>query len=179
MEEQVFSNIWYASDEHLNTVGRNQSGTLYEDKGFLAVTGDALEFRGLKGIVQIHDIQALTVAKRPLPTFNRLSVFFLAGLFALCGVCGGGLLPISMMAGNDIGDAGGTAVLLFVVGIVLLFGAAAFAWYGYNATPWISVTYHTSQGEARIYLADGRFFGWGGIAGGTKQLYEQLRKIIR
>lgn len=178
MTEQIFSDIWYAGDDHLSTIGRGQSGTLYEDKGFLAVTRDSLEFRGLKGIVQIHDVQALTYEKRPLPTFNRLSVFFLAGLFALCGVCGGGLLPLSMMVGNDVGEAGGTAVLLFIVGIVMLLGAAVFTWYGYNATPWIQVIYHTSQGEARIYLADGRLFGWGGIAGGSKQLHEQLQRIL-
>ncbi len=148
-----FANVWLA------TRARIESGTrfkMYDDCGALERAGDTLRFNGRKRTLVIRDITAVQlVRQRP----NWMSIGIALAATALLALGANYVDPSRSLTAD----------------LLVLAAAALFGLYINAKLKWVCVSFRDENGTAvEACFTDGSSFGWGGIAGGTKRLFDAL-----
>jgi hypothetical protein len=146
--------VWYASERRIKSPTKL---IVYDDKGTLSTEKDTLVFRGGKNTfaIPLRNIQSMGLARQ---TISWVIYLILIGAMGLEGVY---LI--------HLGITPTLAVLL------LLFAVAWGLIIGYS-TQWVVITYEEQNyGIKKAYFAQGEKKGWGGIFGGTQEMYTKLK----
>jgi hypothetical protein len=141
---RLFGSVWCATPEKFNGMVKY---IVYDDRGSLSIAPDEVHFAGRKMNLSVRKVVAVSLARQqvPWPLYAIVNLVFLALLVAerWDGLSAGFLIA---------GDIFGLSIAL--------------------TTKWVRVDYQDESSTRRsVYFADGSRLGWGGILGGTKDLY--------
>jgi hypothetical protein len=148
-----FSNVRFVSPERLQ---RSVKLLFFDDSGNLDVVRGGLRFEGRRQAVDFLNIRAIRLIRPPFPWVN-----FAVGI---------GLAWPLVLAAPSGAARGMAAAFLLVINVV---GAAICL-----STKCVLLKFADKHGDTRLaYFADGTFFGWGGLFGGTRQLFSALSGV--
>lgn len=148
------TNIWYVGEARFRTASKLIA---FEDKGALTAEGNWLQFSGKNQQLRVTDIRNIELVRQPLPWITYMVMnIVLISIFVLF-----------------TWNRGTEAIIGSIVGIVFANTlGAAICWQ----TKWVRIEHTDESGQtARSYFADGSKSGWGGIFGGTRELYGQIQ----
>lgn len=172
MDEKIFTNIWYFNYHFMNNNVYASYRGKYEAEGVLTISDQVIVFTSAKGTYQIDNIDSVMWERRTKSIWNRIYRAF-GGIQALLG----GLFLLTFGVWNmvETGEISGASIMLSLGAIFALLGGFR-TWIVFAETPWVVVQYCNDKGEPfQAYFADGRIFGWWGMAGGTKKLYRAIQ----
>lgn len=150
MTTQNFPKVWYASAKRIGSIWKF---LVFDDIGSLNICDSILEFKGRKNNIQINNIRSVSIVKQKI----NWGVYLIVNILAIFYIY---LFFLKLILGALI-------VLLLANIEGLLIG---------SNTKWILVEYlDQSNKPKKAYFADGSMFGWSGIFGGTKEIYNILK----
>jgi hypothetical protein len=150
---QLFDNAWYATPKKFNGIVKFIA---YDDRGSLNMSPDEIRFVGRKVDVSVRRVVAVSLVRQQIP-WPAYAVVNLV-LVAL-------LVVIHPLTAFDLAYV----VALNLVGLSIAVG-----------TKWVKIDYEDEpNGRQSVYFADGSIRGWGGILGGTKELYRAIQDHSR
>ena len=160
MGKEYIPNVWFADEQRIRSISKFFN---LSDKGSLRIGQNSLEFQGKKSSVRMAQIREISIANQQISWISLLITNILFGIFLLVL---GSQLPTELSLPKYI---------FALYSILAILGGDAFAVIVGYGTKWIRIEY---EGERVAYLADGSFFGWGGVFGGTKKLFRKLKLYI-
>jgi antibiotic biosynthesis monooxygenase (ABM) superfamily enzyme len=152
-----YDDIWYATPRRADS---RTKLIVYDEVGSLIVEGAQFAFQGTKTNITLRRIEfaVLVGQKANLITYLIVSLIVLPWSLFIAYVM------------HSLFNCTMVVVLLLcysVVPVGLAIGAS---------TRWIKVSFVTDSGECeQAYFADGTAHGWGGIFGGTRRMFAELR----
>lgn len=151
-----FVNVWFATRDTIESAIKLK---MFNDSGALEVAVDSLRFSGRKQTLVIRDVADFRlVSQRP----NWLAIVIVFAGMAMLAVLAGYLQP-----GRSL-----------MVDLLVLAAAAVFGIYANSRVRWVRVSYRGDDGAAHeAYFTDGSSYGWGGITGGTRKLFDKLNTM--
>jgi hypothetical protein len=160
---RLFPNVWYATQDRAASLTKL---VVFDDSGSLEVSPQGYTFSGKRGILDLGTSSVSLACQRP-PWVTY--VLMNAVLVPVLLLCVGSLLSARL----DLTSGWGLVVIAAIItvmaaanGLGLLVGIC---------TPWMLVEYKDKHGQVRrAYFANASGFGWGGIFGGTKRMYQAL-----
>lgn len=152
MAQSYFGSVWFATKARHNS---RSKWFVFDDRGALQLTPSGLSFSGRKRPVTISHIRRVSLTRQQMPWISYLVVAAVL------------LLYFSILSALTQFPFW---ILLVLMIIVFLYGLLI----GYN-TRWVEVEYSVRQDEPNwAYFADASRFGWGGLFGGARRLYEVI-----
>lgn len=172
MNEKIFSSFWYATKQRAESEDKTLA---YDDKGQLSSSSERILFTGQKTTISIprkrvKDI-SLVEQKYPYKTLLKTSLASLIFwapllLFALLG---------GLIAAFYLKNLFAIPICLASVPIMFIASIVIGIVIGKN-TKWIKITYQKEDGTLdSAYFAESSYFGWNGILGRTKKIFEEIR----
>jgi hypothetical protein len=160
---RLFPNVWYATPERAASLTKL---VVFDDSGSLEVSPQECTFSGKREILDL-DTCTVSLARQRLPwvTYALMNALLVPVLLLyVWSLLSAGL---DLTSGwSLVGVAAVLGVMAAANGLGLLVGIS---------TPWVLVEYKDEHGQVRrAYFADASGFGWGGIFGGTKRMYQAL-----
>ncbi len=150
MKIQTFSKIWYASEKKIKNVWKL---IVFDDRGFLNIYDDRIEFNGKKSNIQIKNIKNILIKRQKV----NWGIYFIIDVLFVFYVCL--FFPKIILGG----------LLILLIGNIFGLSVAL-------ATKWILIEYLDQNNNLKkVYFADGSMFGWSGVFGGTKKIYKILK----
>lgn len=161
---QSGANVWFASEERVRSASKV---LVFDDKGVLRATKDGLRFDGRKQQWNLNNIQRVSLVTQQFPwkTYLVIDAAIVAVFFLQVAVAAatGELTGI----GQILGALVGSMFMLLVVNGLGLFIA--------HQMKWIRIDHRDDAGHpSASFFAASSGMGWGGIFGGTEQLYARL-----
>lgn len=154
MSSQMRS-VWFATQDRIQS---KRKGIVFDDTGTLQVTTDNLSFVGRKYNIHVSHIHNVSLVQQRIPWVTYIVVNILA------------LVPMAVYTAQVP-----TLSVMYILSLVLLNLAGILIG---RSTKWALVVYKDGDQISRCaYFADGSLFGWRGIFGGTKELYQVLKAI--
>lgn len=158
MNQQYFPEAWYASEEKIKTPFKF---IVFDDRGSLMISESSLEFNGEKHDIQIDksNIRDIAISRQNINwviylIFDILTIVFIIVFSLLTGI---NIIVLIML-------------LLVLNGFGLLVGLS---------TKWIHIEYISQNNTLeRAYFADGSMYGWAGLLGGTKKMFNSVKSVI-
>ena len=152
---QLFSNIWYATSNKIESVTK---ATSFSDRGSIEYSKDELHFQSKKNSITIRKYDQILLTTQRFPWVSNMIIIIVMVVCLLI------IFP-------DILNIGKILLLL-----VLLVGANLYSLLIIKKTPWILIEYHDESNQVhKVYFADGSLSGWGGIFGGTSKLFNVIK----
>lgn len=170
----------YASEERAGSVTKFLS---FDDRGTLQATDGGLYFAGRKQQFHLSKIQRVSLAKQRTAWKTHLLVNTAClGASVLCAAITAGPTAARMVEKRPEGGFGQAYLLAFGVQlgffIVLQLLASLWGLFIGSQTKWVRVDHRDSSGQPRAsFFAVNSALGWGGIFGGTQQLYDRLAAV--
>ena len=153
--QSTFLEAWFATQSKVESISKLW---VLSDRGTLDVYPDGLSFSGKQYRLRIENVEHVRLVRQQIPWVTLL--------------LSNGLLVFMMQTGllsYRLQSVTGIVMLTLVNAAVLAVGLS---------TRWVEVKYQDDSGNDQLaYFANGSSFGWGGIFGGTVQMYEQLKAI--
>lgn len=153
--QSTFLEAWFATQSKVESISKLW---VLSDRGTLDVYPDGLSFSGKQYRLRIENVEHVRLVRQQIPWVTLL--------------LSNGLLVFMMQTGllsYRLQSVTGVVMLTLVNAAVLAVGLS---------TRWVEVKYQDDSGNDQLaYFANGSSFGWGGIFGGTVQMYEQLKAI--
>jgi hypothetical protein len=153
--QSTFLEAWFATQSKVESISKLW---VLSDRGTLDVHPDGLSFSGKQYRLRIENVEHVRLVRQQIPWVTLLA--------------SNGVLILGMETGllsYRLQSVTGIVVLTLLNACVLAIGLS---------TRWVEVKYRDDSGTEQLaYFANGSGFGWGGIFGGTAQMYEQLKAI--
>jgi hypothetical protein len=141
---------------------RNQSLTkvaIFTAIGSLVFQQDFLEFKGRKLSFQISNIKQISIARQQVPWVSLLITSIIV------------LIGFGVIVRDRLG------ALFLLLPIILL--GNAFAFVVSYSTKWVRIEYIDAENKTcSAFFADGSFFGWRGLFGGTEKLHQAIKSTF-
>jgi hypothetical protein len=160
MKKQSFPNIWFADEKRNRSITKMMAFTA---RGSLEIEPDFLEFKGRKIKFRISNIKQVSITRQQIPwiQYPIMNIIMIV-YFVLIAK---NLPPVDYL-------------LPFMLSLLLV--ANAFGLIVGYITKWVKIEYADDNNETcRVFLADGSFFGWGGVFGGTEKLYQSIKLLTK
>lgn len=150
---RLFDSAWYATPRRFNGIVKLMA---YDDRGSLSTSPDGIRFVGRKADVSVRKVVAVSLVRQQIPWPGYAVVNLV--LVAL-------LVVIHQSTTFDLAYV----VALNIVGLSIA-----------ASTKWVKVDFEEEPNSRQsVYFADGSMRGWGGIFGGTKDLYRAIQDQSR
>ena|SRR3972149_3180358 len=159
MSRNLFQQVWFADEKRNRSIKKL---LVFTDRGSLEVEPDFVLFSGRKLKLKISNIKNVSLARQRIGWIPYLIMNVLLIVWF-------GFLTITR-----------PDVYSFSFLLPLLLGANAFSLIVAYSTKWVRVEY--SDDVKRItqaYFADGSLWGWGGLFGETKKMYQMLKSLMK
>jgi xanthine/uracil/vitamin C permease (AzgA family) len=123
-----------------------------DDRGSLAMAADQIQFMGRKSYISVSKVAAVSLVPQQIPWPAHAVMTLLA-------------IPLGLVLLHWYVAV--TAALIIAIDVLGLLIAIS--------TKWVRVDYQDESGARRTAcFADGSMFGWGGLLGGTSELYRAI-----
>jgi len=151
--EQEFPKTFYATKERVQSFTKF---LIFDDRGTLWLSAGKLRFGGKKSSLEMGDVISVDLVSQRMNWVTYLIVNLIAIIFVGLN----GTEFVQLLALLIVGNAAG-----------ILIG---------KSTKWILVRFRNRSGQlSEAYFADARIFGWGGLLGGTRELFEAIKENQR
>lgn len=160
---RLFPNVWYATPDRAASLTKL---VVFDDSGSLEVSPQGSIFSGKRGMLDLG-IRTVSLSRQRLPwvTYGLTNAMLVPVL----------LLFVWFLLSSRFDLTGDLYFTAVAVIIVVMAAANVLGLLVGISTPWVLVEYKDKHGQARrAYFADASGFGWGGIFGGTKRMYQAL-----
>jgi hypothetical protein len=160
MKKQSFPNIWFADEKRNRSITKMMA---FNARGSLEIEPDFLEFKGQKIKFRISNVKQVSITRQQIPWIQYLIMNIIMIVYFV--LIAKNLPPVDYL-------------LPFMLSLLLV--ANAFGLIVGYSTKWVKVEYADDNNETcRVFLADGSSFGWGGVFGGTENLYQSIKLLTK
>jgi hypothetical protein len=153
--QSTFLEAWFATQSKVESISKLW---VLSDRGTLDIHTGGLSFSGRQYRLRIENVEHVRLVNQQIPWVTLLA--------------SNGILIVGMETGllsYRLRSVTGLVVLALLNVAMLAVGLC---------TKWVEVKYRDDSGDEQLaYFANGSGFGWGGIFGGTAQMYEELKRI--
>jgi hypothetical protein len=165
---ELFPNVWYATPARAASLTKL---VVFDDSGSLEVSPQESFFSGRRGRIDLGSASVVSLTRQRLPwvIYALINAALVPPLL---------LFPWFLLGSRlDFTSGFGLVVVVGLVAVMIASNAIGML-VGIN-TPWVLVEYEDKDGQfQQAYLADASGFGWGGIFGGTKRIYQAIASSI-
>lgn len=153
--QSTFLEAWFATQSRVESISKLW---VLSDRGTLDVHPGGLSFSGKQYRLRIENVEHVRLVRQQIPWVTLLLSNGLVVLMMETGLLSYRLRSVT-----------GVIVLTLLNAAMLAIGLS---------TKWVEVKYRDDCGNEQLaYFANASGFGWGGIFGGTAQMYEQLKTL--
>jgi len=152
MNQNNSPKVWYASEKRIKSITKF---VVFDDSGTLEISDKAIKFIG-----PIHKI---TISKSDIRDISlvRQNINWIAY---------GAMNIIALIYIKSLGWDFDTTTLIYLI-IANIWGLVIGL-----STKWIAITYGENGIDKTAHFASADMAGWSGILGGTKKIYDSLKK---
>ncbi len=163
----IIDNVWFSTEKKAESTMKL---IVYEDKGKIKTTDKSISFTGNKESLRID---RKNIAKIELGNQKPAWVPIIIGALINLII----FLPINLVM-YAVAEFAGLPIIFYMtllVTVLVLSFVVIMPVAIMKKTKWVKISYREEGKEKKAYFSDGSRLGWGGILGGTEELYQKLR----